>query len=245
MFGECPLCDNDSQWGTTFLDHIWSNIVSSTFNAHLLLLFIFWTILVWATKPKPPTWLPTPRRTISREQPDQVFKFDNFLTHLMGGTETNTIAAIGTINPGSLCLQYLYDPQIQYNLLGEPIAFIENSSNKNGKFSMIMINVEFIHFFAYIEDKATWDTSFTEMTFVMSSSPTLFGRISTNPSLLVLPSQLFLANFGQDVPYGDISNDEIMMKLTRLVTGFDPSWITFLRYCNVSKMEKLSIYLRL
>ena len=61
---------------------------------------------------------------------DQVFTFDNFLDHLTGGIRANTIAAIGTINPGSLCLQYLFAPQIHYNLAGAPIAFIGNSSNK-------------------------------------------------------------------------------------------------------------------
>ncbi len=65
---------------------------------------------------------------------DQVFKFDNFLDCLTGGIRANTIAAIGTINPGSLCLQYLFAPQIHYNLSGEPIAFIGNSSNKKGEF---------------------------------------------------------------------------------------------------------------
>jgi hypothetical protein len=68
--------------------------------------------------------------------PDQVFKFDNFLDRLMGDTRANTIAAIGTINPGSLCLQFLFAPQIHYDLSGGPIAFIGNSSNKKGKFSM-------------------------------------------------------------------------------------------------------------
>ena len=46
-----------------------------------------------------------PKRNDIIGAPDQVFKFDNFLTHLMGGIKANTIVAIGTINPGSLCLQ--------------------------------------------------------------------------------------------------------------------------------------------
>ncbi len=37
--------------------------------------------------------------------PYQVFKFDNFLDHLIGGIRCNIIVAIGTINPGSLCIQ--------------------------------------------------------------------------------------------------------------------------------------------
>ena len=86
---------------------------------------------------------------------DQVIKFDKFLDRLMGGIRASTIAAIGTINPGSLCLQYLFTPQIHYNLSSRPITFIGNASSKKGKFSKININVKSIRAFAYIKDKAT------------------------------------------------------------------------------------------
>ena len=62
--------------------------------------------------------------------PDQVFKFDNFLDYLTDGIRAKMIAAIGTINPGSLCIQYVFASQIHYDLSGTPIAFIGNSSNK-------------------------------------------------------------------------------------------------------------------
>ena len=39
--------------------------------------------------------------------PDQVFKFNNFLEYLLGGIKANTISAIGTLNSGSMCIQYL------------------------------------------------------------------------------------------------------------------------------------------
>jgi hypothetical protein len=91
--------------------------------------------------------------------PNQVFKFDNFLDCLIGGIKANTISAIGTINPESLCTQSLYAPQIHFNLAGDPIAFIGNSSNKMGKFSLIMIDVTSICLFPYIKDKATMDDS--------------------------------------------------------------------------------------
>ena len=57
--------------------------------------------------------------------------------------------------------------------------------------------------------------------FLRSSSPTLFGRISTNPSLLVLSFPTFLSLILEDVPYGDISNDEFMAKLTCLGSGYE------------------------
>ncbi len=78
---------------------------------------------------------------------------------MIGGIKANTISAIGTINPGSLCTQYLYAPQIHFNLASELIAFIGNSSNKLGKFSLIKINVASICLFPYIKDKATMDAS--------------------------------------------------------------------------------------
>ena len=75
-----------------------------------------------------------PKRNDITGAPD-LFKIDNFLVYLTGGIRAKTIAAIGTINPGSLCIQYLFTPQIHYDLSGSPIAFIGNSSNKKGKFS--------------------------------------------------------------------------------------------------------------
>ncbi len=91
--------------------------------------------------------------------PDQVFKLEKLLDCLIEGIKANTIPAIGTINPGSLCTQFLYAPQIHFNLASKPIAFIGNSSNKMGKFSLITINVTSICLFHYIKDKATMDDS--------------------------------------------------------------------------------------
>jgi hypothetical protein len=91
--------------------------------------------------------------------PNQVFQFNNFLERLSGGIKTNTISAIGTINPCSLCTQYLYAPQIHFNLAGKPIAFIGNLSNKMGDFNLIKIDITSIHLFPYIKDKSTMDVS--------------------------------------------------------------------------------------
>ncbi len=87
--------------------------------------------------------------------PGQVFKFNNFLDRLIGGIKANTIFAIGTINPGSLCTQFLYALQIHFNLAGEPIAFIGNLSNKMGEFSLIKIDITSIRLFPCIKDKAS------------------------------------------------------------------------------------------
>jgi hypothetical protein len=66
-----------------------------------------------------------PKRPDIMGAPDHVFKFKNFFDRLIGDIKANTISAIGTINPGSLCTQYLYAPQIHSNLASDPIAFID------------------------------------------------------------------------------------------------------------------------
>jgi hypothetical protein len=103
----------------------------------------------------------------------------------MGGIKANTISAIGTINPGSLCTQFLYAPQIHFNLAGDPIAFIGNLSNKMGKFSLIKIDVTSICLFPYIKDKASMDANLNhrdDMPADLLSKP--IGKISRSPSLV-------------------------------------------------------------
>jgi hypothetical protein len=78
---------------------------------------------------------------------------------LIEGIKANTISAIGTINLGSLYTQFCYAPQIHFNLAGDPIAFIRNSSNKMGEFSLIKIDVTSIRLFPYIKDGATMDAN--------------------------------------------------------------------------------------
>jgi hypothetical protein len=94
-----------------------------------------------------------PKRPNITGAPDQVFQFNNFLEHLIGGIKANTISAIRTINPRSLCTQYLYAPQIYFNLAGKPIAFIGSLSNKMGEFSLIKIDVTSICLFPYIKTR--------------------------------------------------------------------------------------------
>ncbi len=102
-----------------------------------------------------------PKRNDITRAPNQVFKFDNFLDYLTGGIRAKLVAAIGTINPGSLCIQYLLALLIHYNLSGTPIAFIGNSSNKKSKFSMIKVNIKSIRVCVYQRqgDMDSWSSS--------------------------------------------------------------------------------------
>jgi hypothetical protein len=154
--------------------------------------------------------------------PDQVFQFNNFLEHLIGGIKANTISAFGMINPGSLCIQYLYAPQIRFNLVGEPIAFIGNLSNKMGKLSLIKIDVTSICLFPYIKDKATMDVSLNHGDDLPkeSLSETNWNDFK-EPIVGTLIPNFFITYFGQDLPHGNISDDEIKAKPVHLGTGYE------------------------
>jgi hypothetical protein len=163
-----------------------------------------------------------PKRNNITGAPDQVFKFDNFLDYLTGGIRAKTIAAIGTINPGSLCIQYLFAPQIHYYLSSTPIAFIGNSSNKKGKFSMIKVNIKSIRVFVYIKDKATWipDLPHGEAIPVDKLADTNWKDFE-DPIVGTLIPNFFIAYFGQDLPHRDLTDEEIIEKLVRLGSGYE------------------------
>jgi hypothetical protein len=164
-----------------------------------------------------------PKRPNITGAPNQVFKFNNFLDRLIGGIKANTISTIGTINPGSLCSQYLYAPQIHFNLAGKPIALIGNSSNKMGEFSLIKIDITSICLFpSYIKDKATMDVSLNHGDIMPME---LLSKANRNdfeePIIGTLIPNFFITNFGQDLPHGNISDDKIKAKLVCLGTGYE------------------------
>jgi hypothetical protein len=163
-----------------------------------------------------------PKRLDITGAPDQVFQFNNFLEHLIGGIKANTISTIGTINPGSLCTQYLYAPQIHFNLAGKPIAFIGNSSNKMGEFVLIKIDITSIHLFPYIKDKATMGVSLNHGDDLPKESLSKTNRNDfKEPIVGILIPNFFITYIGQDLPHGDISDDEIKAKLVHLGTGYE------------------------
>jgi hypothetical protein len=102
-----------------------------------------------------------PKRPDITGKPDQVFHFENFMDHLIGGIRVGTIAALGTVIPGSLSLQYLYAPQLHCSLSGKPIAIVGNCSNKPGELTMIKIDVASIRAFPLFKDKTIIDAALT------------------------------------------------------------------------------------
>jgi hypothetical protein len=162
------------------------------------------------------------KRSYITGAPNQVFKFDNFLNQLIGGIKANTIFTIGTINPGSLCTQYLYAPQNHFNLAGNPFVFIGNSSNKNGKFSLIKINIRSICLPPYINDKATTDTNLTHGDDMpMDWLSKIDWKHFADPIVGTLIPNFFITYFGQVLPHGHIIDDEIIAKLVHLGSVYE------------------------
>ncbi len=92
-------------------------------------------------------------------------------------------------------------PQIHFNLAGKPIAFIGNSSNKMGEFSLIKIDVTSIHLFPYIKDKSTMDVSLNHGDDLPKES---LSEINWNDFKELISGTLipnfFITYFGQDLP---------------------------------------------
>ena len=71
---------------------------------------------------------------------DQAFgKGEDMLSHLVGGIRANTIAAIGTLAPGTSTVQYLFAPKIHHGLGGAPKSIVGNASNKLGEVSCVTV----------------------------------------------------------------------------------------------------------
>jgi hypothetical protein len=128
-FGQCLLRDKSSDEGHHFLPHLAEvccmphPLTRGEFSfyaklgqhqllnmQHLSLIFHFLSAYSMSITADTAYTASFPKRLDIMGAPNQIFKFGNFLDHLIGGIKANTIAAIGTINPGSLCTQYLYAP---------------------------------------------------------------------------------------------------------------------------------------
>jgi hypothetical protein len=87
---------------------------------------------------------------------------------------------------------------------------------------MIKVNVESIRTFAYIKDKATWTPDLTHGEDIPAEMPVdTDWKDFEDPIVGTLIPNFFIAYFGQDLPHGDISDEEIMAKLVRLGSGYE------------------------
>jgi hypothetical protein len=91
--------------------------------------------------------------------PNQVFFFaEDFGTMVLKLIQTRTIAALGMVTPGPTTLQYLFDPMIHHYMTGNQTTIIGNSSNKQGEFSLVKIDIVSFRLFPYIAPKCTFET---------------------------------------------------------------------------------------
>jgi hypothetical protein len=72
--------------------------------------------------------------------------------------QTKTIVALGTVTPGSTTLQYCFDPIIHHDLTGNPTTIIGNSSNKQGEFILVKVNIASFRLFPYLGLERTFNT---------------------------------------------------------------------------------------
>jgi len=80
------------------------------------------------------------------------------LSHLVGSIKANTIAAVGTLAPGTSIVQYLFAPKIHHDLGGTPKLIVGNASNKLGEFSCVTVPIESLKLFACIAKEKKLDT---------------------------------------------------------------------------------------
>ena len=144
------------------------------------------------------------------------------MDHLIGGMRAETIAALGTVVPGSLSLQYLHAPQLHCNMSSKPVAIVGNCSNIPGKFTMIKIDVASIHFFPLFKDKKTMDAALSYGEDIPSTYLTHTDWSSfKDPIVGALVPNFFIVYFGQDLPHGSIEDDEVMFQLASMGVGYE------------------------
>jgi hypothetical protein len=174
-------------------------------------------------------------KSISRNvtgSPNQAYNLTSkkYFDYLTGGISAGTIAAIGTLAPGSSTLAYFYAPRIHTDLSGAFIGFVANSSNKIGEFSCLFVSRESFGLFPIIDikndivggaDAVSTLTPFSDAHLAhtewesLSDTEEVVGQLFPN---------FFIICFGQEIPRGDIGDDDVKMSLARLGPGY-AAWV--------------------
>jgi hypothetical protein len=91
--------------------------------------------------------------------PDQAYNLlsTKYFDHILGGIGAGTIAALGTVAPGSYKHSYIYAPQVHTNLSRNFLRFVGNASKRIGEFSCIHIHKDSFGNFQIIDTKANLD----------------------------------------------------------------------------------------
>jgi len=127
------------------------------------------------------------------------------LSHLVGGIKANTIAAIGTLAPGTSISQYLVAPKIHHDLGGAPKSIFRNTSNKLGEFSCMFMTLASLKLFVCIAKK---EKLAGLLSYLLELKNDLLANTdwfdTTKKYVAVLLPNFFILYFGQKPPTGDI-----------------------------------------
>jgi hypothetical protein len=164
--------------------------------------------------------------------PDQAYNFlaAKCFDHILGGIGAGTIAALGTVAPGSYNLSYIYAPQVHTNLSGNFLGYVGNALNKIGEFSCIHIQKDSFGLFQIIDSKANLEEAMPgpSATVIPFASDLLtnmdWANLSDNISGALFPN-FFIVYFGQDFPQGGISCNDIKVKFAKLGARYD-LWVS-------------------
>jgi hypothetical protein len=168
-----------------------------------------------------------PKRADITGSPKQTFHMldnrDKYYKYLLGGISAGTIAALETIAPGG-SFQYLYAPQIYHDLGGEPIGIVGTLSNKINKFSCVYITLGDFKCFPFVEATASMSKllKHTEVTQLLSEHLkfTKDWKSFVDPIRGTFLPNLFIVYFGQEIPQGSISSDDVKIAMAKMGPGY-------------------------
>ncbi len=97
--------------------------------------------------------------------PEQVFKYQHFVELLIASIKAGTIITIGTVNMGSVYVQYIFSPKVYKNLQRKQITIVGNSSDTIGEYWLLCVDISCLKNFAYIDCQSMFNKAFIlEMT---------------------------------------------------------------------------------
>jgi hypothetical protein len=137
--------------------------------------------------------------------------------------QTKTITVLHTVTPGSTTLQYLFNLMIRHDLTGNLTTIISNSSNKQGEFNLMKVNIASFCLCPYLGPKCTFNTLLPHgdnLTKELLDETTDLKSFK-KPIIATLVPNFFVIYNGQKVPHGDITTDELKAKMIKLGTGYN------------------------
>jgi hypothetical protein len=117
----------------------------------------------------------------------------------------------------------LFDLMIHHDLTGNPTTIIGNSSNKQGEFILVKVDIASFRLFPYLGPECTFNTLLPngdKLTQKLLNDTTDLKSFK-EPIVTTLIPNLFVIYYGQKVLQGDITTDELKVKMIKLGTGYD------------------------